>query len=316
MKNNLFPPIVLFIYKRPKHVLKTLESLSKCYGYNDYNFLVFGDGPKNSTETNLVSETREIVVKFLGDKAKYFFAEYNKGLANSVIHGINFTFGQHDKAIIIEDDLIFHPNFLNFMNIALNTYSNDDRISMVSGYMYDVPSLYNYNSQIFLPVISTWGWGTWARAWKLFDSTGSGYKLLNSDKQLRHKFDCNGSYPFSRMLELQMKNKIDSWGIRWYWSLFNKNKLTCFPPNTLVINNGFDSTATHGKGLFTKFASKSFLDSKYTSFNFVENVPIKADENIFILFCDSMYNLNGGIIGKIRDLLKKYVVDIFRKTKG
>ncbi len=50
-----YPPIVLFIYKRPEHLKKTLESLSNCSGFENYNFLVFGDGPKNSDEISIVS---------------------------------------------------------------------------------------------------------------------------------------------------------------------------------------------------------------------------------------------------------------------
>lgn len=308
-----YAPIVLFIYKRPEHLKKTLQSLSNCHGYQNHKFLVFGDGPKNSTEDLLVKQTRSLAFDYLGDKAEYYFSDLNKGLANSVIDGINKTFQKFDRAIIIEDDLVFHPNFLNFMNSTLDIYVHNDDVSMISGYMYKVESLKNYKNQIFLPLISTWGWGTWSRAWNHFDSYAIGYENLTKDKRLRKNFDCNGSYPFSRMLELQMQNKIDSWGIRWYWTNFKRNKLTCFPPNTLVLNNGFDSTATHGRGFLTNFSKNKFLDDKFYKFIINNDIPISVDESLYLDFCNSMFDLNGGLKGKFRDFIKRYTIDFFRK---
>jgi len=49
------------------------------------------------------------------------------------------------------------------------------------------------------------------------------------------------------MLERQMKGEVDSWAIRWYWTSFNAGGLTLFPPRSLVMNEGADSNATHGK---------------------------------------------------------------------
>jgi hypothetical protein len=306
---NYYSPIILFIYKRPEHLKKTLESLSNCYGYENYSFFVFGDGPKNQFEESAVQKTRKVAINFLGDKAQYFFAPTNKGLAKSVIHGINMVLAQFTSVIVIEDDLIFHPHFLTYMNSALNKYLKEDKVSMVSGYMYYVPEFKDYQNQLFLPLISTWGWGTWSRAWKNFDVSASGYEKLKTNKSARKKFDCNGSYPFSRMLELQMKGKIDSWGIRWYWSIFKNNGLNCFPPNTLVLNNGFDTTATHGRGFLTNFDKSKFTKDDTYQVAVSEKVPVKLDSEVYKIFCKSMYHLNGGHIGKFRDFLKKFLWD-------
>jgi hypothetical protein len=47
------------------------------------------------------------------------------------------------------------------------------------------------------------------------------------------------------MLEKQIKGKIDSWGIRWYLSVFLQGGLTLYPVQTLVQNIGFDGSGTH-----------------------------------------------------------------------
>jgi hypothetical protein len=57
------------------------------------------------------------------------------------------------------------------------------------------------------------------------------------------------------MLEQQMNGKRDSWAIRWYWSVFKENGLVLFPPLSLVRNNGFDGSGTHGRGRLSRFKS-------------------------------------------------------------
>ncbi len=313
---TFYSPIILFIYKRPEHLKKTLESLARCRGYEHHRIFVFGDGSRSQSEDAAVEETRKVAKDFLGDRAQYFFSPQNKGLAQSVIHGVSKVLGEFESAIIIEDDLIFHLEFLTFINTALQKYAKEEKVSMVSGYMYNVPELRKESKQIFLPLISTWGWGTWARAWTNFDKDATGYERLMSDRQLRKKFNCNGSYPFSRMLELQMKGKIDSWGIRWYWNIFNKNLISCFPPNTLVINNGFDTTATHGRGLLTNFNYTTFPNDNNYKVNVSETVPVSVDPTLYKILCIALYDLNGGHIGKVRDVFKEVIWDKFKKKKS
>lgn len=299
-----YSPIVLFIYKRPTHLKKTLISLGKCIGFENHQIFVFGDGPKMESENFAVQETRKVARSFLGDKAQYFFSDTNKGLANSVIGGVTRIINQYQRVIVIEDDLLFHPQFLIFMNNALDRYASEESVLSVSGYMYDTASLEGSKNAVLLPVISTWGWGTWSRAWSGFDGESKGAERLWSDRALRKNFDCSNSYPFSRMLERQLAGSIDSWGIRWYWTVFKNNGLTCFPPSTLVLNNGLDSSATHGRGLFTRFGRNKPGESleNYETILFSDKIEFYPE--IFKDVCNSLYHLNGGFLGKIRDLVK------------
>ena len=301
---KVYSPIVLFIYKRPTHLKKTLISLGKCIGFENHQIFVFGDGPKMKSENLAVQETRKVVKSFLGDKAQYFFSDSNMGLSKSVIKGVTSIINQYERVIVIEDDLLFHPQFLVYMNNALDRYANDERVFSVSGYMYDTDSLKGSNSALLLPIISTWGWGTWSRAWSGFDTECKDAEKLWSDRTLKKNFDCNNSYPFSSMLKRQLGGSIDSWGIRWYWTIFKNNRLTCFPPSTLVLNNGLDSSATHGRGLFTRFGKikprESFENSETILFSDKTEFYLEIYKDV----CNSLYHLNGGFLGKIRDFVK------------
>lgn len=302
-----YSPIVLFIYKRPLHLAKTLNSLSNCEGFQNHQIYVFGDGPRNENENILVQETRNVAKSFFGDRAQYIFSNKNKGLANSVIDGVTSIINKYHSVIVIEDDLEFHSQFLKYMNNALIYFANNEKVMSISGYMYETKSLIGSNKAVLLPMISTWGWGTWSRAWSNFDPDSIGAEGLKLDNQLIKSFDCNNSYPFSRMLELQRSGKIDSWGIRWYWTIFKKNGLTCFPPSTLVKNNGFDNLATHGKGFLTKFSNNRTINSVEINVDILFDGKNQFNPEIYNEVCKSLYRLNGGLLGKVRDLFKKYL---------
>ena len=92
-ENTDYAPICLFVYNRPIHTLKTLKALSKNVLAKDSTLYVFCDGPKNdSSNDNLdnISEVRKVVKeeKWCGTVIIYE-SEINKGLANSIIFGVD-----------------------------------------------------------------------------------------------------------------------------------------------------------------------------------------------------------------------------------
>lgn len=241
-----YAPIALFIYKRPEHTRRTLESLMQCAEFADSPLYIFCDGSKNATDQIKVQKTREIAFSLVGTRAKFIESQTNKGLANSIISGVSQLCLNYGRAIAIEDDLIVAPRFLNFMNRALDKYENDEQVMQVSGYMFPISEFLNRNEALFLPVTTSWGWGTWKRAWDCFDPQASGWEVLENNRDLRKRFNLDGAFDYSNMLKKQMSGKIDSWAIRWHWSIFKLNGIILFPPRSYVQNIGLDGSGTHG----------------------------------------------------------------------
>jgi hypothetical protein len=148
------------------------------------------------------------------------------------------------SVIVLEDDLLLAPHFLDFMNDSLQRYRRETRVMQVSGYLApaNVPT---ERDACFLPMCSSWGWATWQRAWQHFDAAMTAYERFAADPFLSYRFDLDGSYQFFRMLEAQRHGKLDSWAVRWYLSVFMRGGLTVFPTRSLVHNIGFDGTGTH-----------------------------------------------------------------------
>ena len=239
-------PIAFFAYKRPEHTRKSLESLAKNHGAESSELFVFCDGIKKPEDSEAIQQVRDVVKgqQWCG-QVHIIEREQNMGLAKSVIHGVTDLCSKYGKVIVLEDDLILSPFFLEYMNQALDVYETDTQVIQISGHMFPVKFASSEEDCIFLPFTTSWGWATWQRAWKHFDPEIKGYEQLKLNKNMRYKFDLNGSFPYFHMLESQLTSQIDSWAIRWYLSTFMLDGLTLFPKNSLVANIGFDGSGTH-----------------------------------------------------------------------
>ena len=301
----IYAPIALFVYKRPEHTRQTLESLMQCPEFADSPLYVFCDGAKKEKDQEKVMQTREVVRSLVGAKAEIIESSTNRGLANSIISGVTKLCDEYERVVVVEDDLVVTPQFLGFLNAALEKYQNEPSVMHVTGYMYPILELKNRTDALFLPFISSWGWGTWRRAWNYLDIQANGWEILKKDKDLRHRFNLDGSYDFFDMLQMQINGEIDSWAIRWYWSIFQRKGYAVYPPISHVSNIGFDSSGTHGSWTARKYL-KQFNDIK--NINDI-NLPncIKLSSEDYKLIARFLRRLNPRWLKLVKKILKHMV---------
>lgn len=227
------------------HTRQTVEALLSNSGAAQSALYVFSDAPRDAAASQAVADVRSYIRSIAGFKSVTIIErETNYGLARSIIEGVTQLCDEYGRVIVLEDDLVTSPNFLAFMNDALTRYEHEDRVMQVAGYMFPV-NLDLDEDALFLPFTSSWGWGTWQRAWRHFDANGSGFQRLVEDKNLRRAFDLYGKYGYFKMLQSQLQGKTNSWAIMWYLSVFLKNGLTICPKKTLVSNRGFDGSGVN-----------------------------------------------------------------------
>lgn len=295
-------PIAVFIYRRPTHLRETLQSLRQCSGAEDARIVVFGDGPASAVHAADVAAARDVARQVLGDRAEYRFSAENRGLAASVIAGVGEILLDHERVIVVEDDLRLSPDSLGFMNAALERYAEDTEVFQVSAHIVDVPEFATRSDALFLPFTTSWGWATWRRAWSGFDADAEGWERLCADRSLRHRFNVGGAVDYAGMLERQMSGVGDSWAIRWYWSVFRRSGLVLFPPRSMVRNTGLDGTGTHGRGLFRRGRHDAGLRS-----DGVPRMPgeILVDPVVFAAVRRALWSENGGWLGQLGDAARR-----------
>ena len=238
-------PIGLFVYRRANILPSVLASLRNCPEFAATDCFVFSDGPKNQEAVGDVERVRAIVSDCGMKNVQLIASDENRGLARSIEAGVGRLCDQYGRAIVLEDDLLVSPSLLAWFNAALDKYESDDRVFQISGHNFDVPSMRSEDCGFFVPMITSWGWATWARAWKHYQPDATGWDEIRANRSARRDFDLGGNYPYARMMEMQLAGKIDSWAIRWYLSVYRQRGLALFPPRTLVQNIGSDGAATH-----------------------------------------------------------------------
>jgi GT2 family glycosyltransferase len=238
-------PIALFVYNRPAHTRQTVAALRKCNLAGNSDLFVFSDAPKRSEAADAVRQVRAYVGTIDGFRTITIVERAeNYGLARSIIEGVTQLTQDRGRVIVLEDDLIVAPHFLEYMNTALDRYESEDRVMQVAGHMFPV-SLQIKEDALFLPFITSWGWATWGRAWQRFDRREENIDRILGDATAIKLFDLNGHYKYSKILRAQQQKKVDSWAIFWYLSVFMRKGLALFPKKALVKNLGFDGTGVN-----------------------------------------------------------------------
>lgn len=204
-------PVVIFGYRRPRHLEKVLEALSSHGPAQNTQCILYLDGPRSHREKAEVEKVREVARRNWGFREVEIRApEINQGLVRSITRGVTEVCREHGAAIVLEDDIVPRPGFLEFMNEALERYRDRPQVMQISAYAYPVEPRPQHHS--LLPLTSCWGWGTWQRAWIQYgwDRPAAMADLANPD--FVRKFNLQGAYPYSRLLQDVVDGKSDSWG--------------------------------------------------------------------------------------------------------
>lgn len=239
-----YSPIALFAFNRPDHLRRTVEALRLNEGAEEHDLVVFSDGPRHGGDLPGVTRVREYLRTVDGfHSVRIVERERNAGLAASIIEGVTSLVGERGRVIVLEDDMVTSPWFLRYMDEALDLYAGEWRVISIHGYCYPVRT--PLPETFFLRGADCWGWGTWKRGWDLFDPDGERLRNELRRRNLLGRFDFDGSYPYSSMLEEQIRGKNDSWAIRWYASALVHDRLTLYPGRSLLDNIGTDASGSH-----------------------------------------------------------------------
>lgn len=275
--NIQLAPICLFTFNRLDETKATIEALKKNYLAKQSLLFIFSDGWKTNTQKSKILELRSYLKTVSGfKKVQIIESSTNKGLANSIIDGVTSIIKDYEKVIVLEDDLITSPNFLDFMNSSLLDFRKRKDILSISGHTLKFKLPKNYNSDVYLfGRAASWGWATWKDRWQKIDWQIKDWDNFKNNLSEQKKFNANGS-DMSNMLKDYFEGKNNSWAIRFCYNQFKLNMFTVFPVLSKVNNIGFGEDATNCKG-YNRF--KTELDTTFKT-NFDIDVTIKPNKKI------------------------------------
>ena len=156
---------------------------------------------------------------------------------------------------------------------------------------------------------NSWGWGTWNRAWQYFEPDGRKSLQEIERRGLCRQFDLDGGFHFTQMLRDQIEGRNNSWFIRWYASLFLRDKLMLGTGRSLVDNAGFDGSGTH--------CNTMQLCTQTLSMNPIAVVPISpVKENLLARKVYSRtYRYNYSYRHKLKVFIGNLWIRVFNRKK-
>ena len=147
-------PIVIFTYRRKINVL--INSLLKNKEAINSELFIFSDGFKSNYDKNDVLIVRKTLKEIKGFKSvKIIESNINKGLARSIIEGVDLVIKKLKRVIVLEDDLKVSPYFISYMNSCLEHYCDNKKIWSISGYGPPLKNIKDYKEDVYLSLRSS-----------------------------------------------------------------------------------------------------------------------------------------------------------------
>ncbi|MCX7763481.1 MAG: glycosyltransferase family 2 protein [Bacteroidia bacterium] len=241
-------PVLLLAYNR----LDTLEEVwAVLRAVRPRYLFASADGPKpNPTDRERTQAVRNFIQSQIDwpCDAYFNFPPENAGCKLGVANGISWFFSHVEAGIILEDDMLPHPSFFQYMEEMLERYKDDERIGIISGAQFYpnhplLASGWDFTRMTFIE-----GWGTWRRVWAKYQVHPSDWELFRKQKFLRKRLV--GIEPYISYLEVLMdgvmQGRLDTWDAQLSFMILREGLLNVVPQQNLIRNLGVGHPlATH-----------------------------------------------------------------------
>lgn len=233
----------LFTYNRSYHTEQVLNALYKNSILPEKLF-IFHDGLKTNKDKEEWEKVQLIIEKVNWCNKEIIISNDNKGLAKSIIDGINLIFESYDAVVVLEDDCVPAPSFMMYMKECLNKYAEDKRICNIGGYTWPIQQIDNKSDVYFNGRTSSWGWGTWKDRWKDYCQDKNILNRIRLSNEKSRALSIWGS-DLEIMLNDRLEGRNNSWAVFWALLTIEKEGVCVNPCKSLINNIGFDGTGVH-----------------------------------------------------------------------
>jgi hypothetical protein len=239
--------VMFLLFRRPQQTARVFERIRDA---RPPKLFLIADGPRpDVVDDERECEATRAVVERVDWPCEVTrdFASGNLGMQERTVSGINRTFEQVERAIILEDDCLPHPTFFRWCEEMLERYKEDERIMHISGSQLLPQRPDNGASYHFSRYVHVWGWATWRRAWRLYDDDLTDWHSkpeAEREAQLRRMFTEESERRYWRYV-WNHSEEIDTWDSLWSYAVQSRGRLVANPNTSLISNIGFGEEATN-----------------------------------------------------------------------
>lgn len=161
----IYAPVIIPTLCRYDHFVRCVESLRK-NPWAMYTDVYIGlDYPTKDSHREGYERIKEYVQQDFIEFKQFsvFVREKNYGAYANIMDLIAYCCERYDRYICMEDDIECSPNFLEYMDLALEKYERDESVIAVTGYKAPIDLVYSQGSSAIKQQLqaNTWGIGRW-----------------------------------------------------------------------------------------------------------------------------------------------------------
>ena len=311
-----FAPVLIPTLNRYEHLKKCLESLSRCTWADQTEVYVALDYPPSEKYVEGWKKNKEFLencgdmgfkkLHVIQRKENYgTFKPGDKGNGRMLNWWIRKTY---DRYITTEDDNVFSPNFLEYMNKGFDLFENDQSVLSLCAFRWFFPIKSEGNTFFRSNVSCTpWGMGYWTKKMKAIPKLD--YKWFRKRltvSNLIKVYRNSGPAFVNLFLELSNSDKSHYSVIDQHMSLYMalEEKSQIIPMISMVKNIGLD-----GSGV-TMQLNNGALQEKYDS------IPTSTDDHFdFVGTGYECYDYNKELYKKERNWQprSRYFIQFLKK---
>lgn len=243
---------MLFTYSRPEHTRRVLEALADNSLAQETDVYAYTCKPKNEDHEAKVNATKDVLETYRNRNCFKSFTIVDKPefrpLGPAMAEAVTEVIEKYGRIIVIEDDIVTSPHYLEFMNRCLEHYECSKNVFSISGYSPDLDYLSKIREDVYIVHRACpWGWGTWKDRWTNYDWNVPEYRNSMMDRNLRKKlYRWNTDLPMTLDALFYEKGcKDKNWEQQFCFYQCISDMGTICPKKSLVENIGFDGSGTH-----------------------------------------------------------------------
>lgn len=287
-----FAPVMIPTLNRHDHFRKCIDSLMRCTHADKTDVYIGLDYPAKDEHWEGYNLTKKYLEE-LSSTHKF------KSL-NVIVREKNYGFGKsgnasllkkeilkhYDRVIFSEDDNIFSPAFLDYINKGLEKFKDDKSILAICGYRHFLD--FRFNKNTFFKQSSdfnAWGYGMWKDRVEMIDNlTPQWFRKRRNLKNLISIGWNNGNDRFLHLWQFAKKKKVSTTDIVLSVYLYLEKKYVVMPATSMVKNIGMDRSGVSfhhiDKDLTRKYNNQEiykkntflFIGSGFEEFNYNRRV--------------------------------------------
>ncbi len=250
----VYAPVIIWTLNRFEHFKACFESLEACTGASCTDVLIALDYPPSEKYV----EGWKKIDSFLHEKEKsnvfkqliVFRRSYNFGIAHNGRYLIEEVKRRgYDRWIISEDDNVFSPNFLEYINKGLELYKNDKRVLAICGYKNDFECKISDNNHFAEhSLYQAWGVGILATRYREAQESLTPIYFRRIVYNHRKWRKCYKYWPhwFMSIVRNAMSSQshLPRHDTNMGFYMINENKCVICPVVSKVRNMGWDALST------------------------------------------------------------------------